>query len=176
MHLHLHLERDAVTYINVPLLSTRSVISGSFNWRNFSSDALDVDFVLAYEEDSNTEKLRKREVFEANLKEVGLLLEKEERQRIHFVKIHVPRNVICQYAEILKLRLPLKTPDHIEPSKNFIASAINKCFDFLNVRLDEKKFPPKRNRLRAEFSRDKFYLKVPLVLLWYLMGEDFADY
>lgn len=89
------------------------------NWRNFSSDALDVDFVLAYEEDSNTEKLRKREVFEANLKEVGLLLEKEERQRIHFVKIHVPRNVICQYAEILKLRLPLKT---VRIRFNFICS------------------------------------------------------
>ncbi|GJQ65674.1 hypothetical protein Trydic_g7762 [Trypoxylus dichotomus] len=128
------------------------------NWRSFSSDDLSVDFVLAYEQDIDTDKLKKREIFETNLQEVGLLLEKEERQKIHFVKIHVPKDVICQYAELLKLRLPLKDPDHIHISENFVTSVINKCLDFINVRLDERKFPPKKNKLTADFSRDKFYL------------------
>lgn len=68
---------------------------------------MDVDFVLAYDEQGKSEDEEKRRIFEQNLETVGLLLEREENQRIHFVKIHVPKEVLCQYAEILKLRLPI---------------------------------------------------------------------
>lgn len=68
-----------------------------------------MDFVLAYDEASNKSSyITKRETFEKRLEAVGLELEKEENQRIHFVKIHVPKEVLCQYSEILKLRLPIK--------------------------------------------------------------------
>lgn len=68
-----------------------------------------MDFVLAYDEGSNrNDNVIKRETFEKRLEAVGLELEKEENQRIHFVKIHVPKDVLCQYSEILKLRLPIK--------------------------------------------------------------------
>lgn len=69
---------------------------------------LSVDFVLAYDEKDNLEDEQNRKVFETNLENTGLILEREENQRIHFVKIHVPREVLCRYAEILKLRLPIK--------------------------------------------------------------------
>lgn len=68
-----------------------------------------MDFVLAYDEASNrSSNITKRDTFEKRLEAVGLELEKEENQRIHFVKIHVPKDVLCQYCEILKLRLPIK--------------------------------------------------------------------
>lgn len=72
-----------------------------------------VDFVLAYDEQGEHRNIKKRQIFENNLEAVGLLLEREENQRIHFVKIHVPREVLCQYAEILKLRLPIKDVSYI---------------------------------------------------------------
>lgn len=43
-----------------------------------------------------------------SLEEVGLILEEEPAvQNIKFLKIHVPDDVLQQYAEILKLRMPL---------------------------------------------------------------------
>lgn len=50
----------------------------------------------------------KREIFETNLTSQGLELEKEENQKIHFVKIHVPREVLCRYCEIMKMKMPIK--------------------------------------------------------------------
>lgn len=72
-----------------------------------------MDFVLAYDEQGEHRNIQKRKIFETNLEAVGLLLEREENQRLHFVKIHVPREVLCQYAEILKLRLPIREVSYI---------------------------------------------------------------
>lgn len=82
-------------------------------WRSFANSDLSVDFVLAYDEQGDHRNVEKRQIFESNLETVGLLLEREENQRIHFVKIHVPREVLCQYAEILKLRLPIRDVSNI---------------------------------------------------------------
>lgn len=51
-----------------------------------------------------------RRVFETNLSKEGLLLETlpEEPSGLVFVKIHAPLKVLKRYAEILKLRLPMK--------------------------------------------------------------------
>lgn len=56
----------------------------------------------------NSEAINKRNIFEKNLETVGLILEREENQHIHFVKIHVPEHVVAQYAELLKMRMPIK--------------------------------------------------------------------
>ncbi|RZC37101.1 anoctamin-1-like [Asbolus verrucosus] len=127
-------------------------------WRYFTNGELCVDFVLAYDKEGKPEDVSKRNQFEANLEAVGLILEKEENQRIHFVKIHVPREVLCQYAEILKLRLPIRYDGSEPPSKGLFYSTVNKLLDCCHVRLDPKLFPPKKYRLTAEFCRDKNYL------------------
>lgn len=67
-----------------------------------------MDFVLAYDETSKRTNITKRDYFERQLVTAGLILEKEENQRIHFVKIHAPKPILYQYAEILKIRLPIK--------------------------------------------------------------------
>jgi hypothetical protein len=40
--------------------------------------------------------------------EEGLMLEREQNLLLHFIKIHAPVEVIGRYAEILKLRMPMK--------------------------------------------------------------------
>lgn len=54
-------------------------------------------------------RAEKREVFEENLLKEGLELESYViEEEIHFIKIHAPLEVLRRYAEILKLRLPMK--------------------------------------------------------------------
>ena len=71
-----------------------------------------VDFVLVWDSnskcaDANSET---RQVFESNLAQEGLVLSRHEHLEtgLHFVKIHAPTEVLKRYAEILKLRLPMK--------------------------------------------------------------------
>lgn len=61
------------------------------------------------------ERCDRREVFEENLIHEGLELEREiVDEEINFVKVHAPLEVLRRYAEILKLRLPMKevSSDH----------------------------------------------------------------
>ncbi|KAL1509670.1 hypothetical protein ABEB36_004376 [Hypothenemus hampei] len=128
------------------------------SWRYFTNSDLQVDFVLAYDEQGKEQHVQKRRVFETNLQTTGLILEREINQRIHFVKIHVPKEVICQYAEILKLRLPIIDNDEQLPKENIVTEAVEKMMEKCNIALDRKKFPPKKYQLTAEFSKDKNYL------------------
>lgn len=50
----------------------------------------------------------KREIFEDNLINEELELERDCVENIHFTKIHTPVEVLRRYSEILKLRLPMK--------------------------------------------------------------------
>ncbi|XP_017778600.1 PREDICTED: anoctamin-1 isoform X2 [Nicrophorus vespilloides] len=121
-------------------------------WRN-AKDNVSVDFVLAYENDCD-----KRRLFEQNLADVGFILQTEEVQKIKFILIHVPQHVLYQYAEILKLRMPLKINFEQRDNNNFLATSINKFLHWSRIKLDKTLFPPKNYTLTAEFSRDKIYL------------------
>lgn len=97
----------------------------------FADELRSVDFVLVWkkllphndgerslhgqqreiEEVNRKEKERdeRRDVFEENLILEGLEIERQVvDEEIHFVKIHAPLEVLRRYAEILKLRLPMK--------------------------------------------------------------------
>lgn len=78
-------------------------------WRRFQDGERTVDFVLAYAaDDPHPRNADKRKAFENNLENEGLELEREETQKIHFVKIHAPKKVLCSYCEILKIKMPTK--------------------------------------------------------------------
>jgi hypothetical protein len=78
----------------------------------FQDEGHSVDFVLVWTESSafscSDVAVKKREVFECHLQEEGLILEREQNLLLHFVKIHAPVEVLGRYAEILKLRMPMK--------------------------------------------------------------------
>ncbi|BES95437.1 Anoctamin [Nesidiocoris tenuis] len=81
----------------------------------FNDGVRTVDYVLAWDAAlaiSNHEMAaEKRQVFEENLISEGLELEYEQDDLVsslRFVKVHVPRDVLIRYAEILKFRKPIK--------------------------------------------------------------------
>lgn len=80
----------------------------------FNDGQRSVDFVLVWREDfaespGRAERANKRDNFEANLMNEGLELEHELiDDEFHFVKLHATVEVLRRYAEILKLRMPMK--------------------------------------------------------------------
>lgn len=78
----------------------------------FADGVRSIDFVLVWKpvEEKVQEDLNctKREIFEDNLVNEGLELERETVEQIHFTKIHTPIEVLRRYCEILKLRMPMK--------------------------------------------------------------------
>lgn len=76
------------------------------------------DFVLVsniplahpYDDDENSVKRKQREVYLQNLRKEGLKIEtkKLEDSDFRFDLIHVPKRVLERYAEILKMKMPLK--------------------------------------------------------------------
>jgi len=74
----------------------------------------DIDFVLVWDGSNEmcfTEEAKeRRRIFERNLEEEGLILEREKMDgnEHNFVKIHAPIEVLKRYSEILKIRMPMK--------------------------------------------------------------------
>lgn len=126
-------------------------------------DVTTVDFILAY---NSTDRLNqiKRQVFERNLASEGLILERDESQEIHFLKLHITSELLCRYSEILKFKFPIKLDDgenDDDLQHEFkIYRNVQSIFDgiYKYFRLDEKFFPQKKYQLYHEFTRDKTYL------------------
>lgn len=134
------------------------------SWSKFQDGERSVDFVLAYISSDNSAHIRKREIYENNLIEQKLVLEREQTQKLHFIKIHAPREVLCKFTEILKLRMPIKDFPDLENKDcdTDLISGVSTAFDSmlgrLGVKLDKKLFPDQKYTPTEEFSRDKSYL------------------
>ena len=92
------------------------------------------------------------------------MLDRDESQDVHFLKIHVTLEVLCRYAEILKFKFPIKLDEseteYALDSENKIIHNVKSMFDciYKHIRLDSRIFPKKNYELYHEFSRDKSYL------------------
>ncbi|PAA91474.1 hypothetical protein BOX15_Mlig021551g3 [Macrostomum lignano] len=108
--------------------SQRRLESGCY----FADGVRRVDFVIVWEEDLQRadddpedpweqRKAVYRRRFEGNLRKVGVQMEEEtstsEKKKIHFIKLFVPWDVMCYYAEDLCLRAPLQAHSH--PADNW---------------------------------------------------------
>ncbi|XP_050709525.1 anoctamin-5-like, partial [Eriocheir sinensis] len=134
-------------------------------------------------EEERNEKWRRN--FELELEREGLVLEEAfvEELPLRFVKIHAPFEVCTRYAEILKLRIPMKECDeeirmsffaHAEevfkemfpglPPLEFrppqviqdVREGVGSLLSFTH--LDPKIFPPANRHFTAIYARDKDYL------------------
>lgn len=78
----------------------------------FNDGERSIDYVLVWKkvDDAIQEDLNctKRGIFEDNLENEGLELERDSIDQFHFTKVHTPIEVLRRYAEILKLRMPMK--------------------------------------------------------------------
>ncbi|XP_068222524.1 anoctamin-5-like [Palaemon carinicauda] len=93
----------------IPYYQVRKTVETLF----FRDNKRRIDFVLAYKEEDDPEKVERRRVYEQNLKEEGLELETEDKTQsqnglTYFVKIHAPWDLLVRYAEIMKLKKPIK--------------------------------------------------------------------
>lgn len=165
------------TIINNSCTDTRNSIqdsrllshSGTKYSLYFRDEIRSVDFILVWDEyngEAQTYRnVERRKVFEINLINEGLELEYEqvETNGLHFIKIHAPKQVLRRYAEILKLRLPMKdlpgcqmpqTSSHsiIKEVNTFVRRIMSKYY--VNTTI----FPTMRQKFTAVYSRDKEYL------------------
>lgn len=80
----------------------------------FNDGTRKIDFILAWDENTPSTTSQnafiKRNIFESNLEKEGLELERVNTPGIplHYIKIHAPEEILRRYAEILKLRMPMK--------------------------------------------------------------------
>ncbi|NWX22671.1 ANO6 protein, partial [Aegotheles bennettii] len=133
----------------------------------FSDGQRRIDFVLVYEDENkkNTRKRsdrkkqkRKRQVYESNLINNGLQLEATRSaldENLIFVKVHAPWEVLCTYAEVMHIKLPLQ-PNDLKTQD----SAFN-WFSRL-FRVDENIIKPEQEFFTAPFQKEhlaNFYIK-----------------
>ncbi|RWS28853.1 anoctamin-1-like protein, partial [Leptotrombidium deliense] len=133
-------------YDNIPLEpigQQRNELSSFY----FEDGCKRIDFILVYDTSNGNNEKNKvytqyREYFEKNLRDDGLLLESanDDHSTLRYIKIHAPFDVLCRYAEIMKLKMPMK---HVESGWKVI--------------LDDDD-PYCRRRFTIPYTRDKEYL------------------
>ncbi|XP_043917931.1 anoctamin-6 [Protopterus annectens] len=119
-----------------------------------------IDYVMVYEDEDKKipdkknlpeKKKRRREAYESNLIKCGLQLEATRSvldDKIIFVKVHAPWEVLCTYAEAMHIKMPLQ-PDDLKPkSSNF--SCLTKLFS-----ADESIIKPEQEFFTAPFEKDR---------------------
>ncbi|KAF2357773.1 Anoctamin dimerization domain [Trinorchestia longiramus] len=72
-----------------------------------------IDYVLVYKDGQDVQTRHRRKLFEQRLIEEGLELEKEDKSQsqdglTYFVKVHCSWEILVRYAEILKIKKPIK--------------------------------------------------------------------
>ncbi|XP_019698195.1 anoctamin-1 isoform X2 [Harpegnathos saltator] len=104
-------------------------------------------------------------IFEKNLEKEGLQLEHEQAEPngLHFIKIHATKEVLRRYAEILKLRLPMKELLKCEIPQTYNNVIIKEVNTFVRrimskYYVDTTVFPTMKHHFTAVYSRDKEYL------------------
>ncbi|XP_023612040.1 anoctamin-6 isoform X5 [Myotis lucifugus] len=143
--------------------------NGKPNSLYFNDGQRRIDFVLVYEDESrkennkkgaNEKQRRKRRAYESNLIHDGLQLEATRSvldDKLVFVKIHAPWEVLCTYAELMHIKLPLKPNDLKTRSSAF------DNFNWLGkvLQVDESIIKPEQEFFTAPFERSRmndFYI------------------
>ncbi|NXK30214.1 ANO6 protein, partial [Piprites chloris] len=132
----------------------------------FSDGQRRIDFVLVYEDESKkiTHKRsdrkkhkRKRQVYESNLINNGLQLEATRSvldEKLIFVKVHAPWEVLCTYAEVMHIKMPLQYND---------LKTRDSAFNWFSrlFRVDENIIKPEQEFFTAPFQKEhlsNFYI------------------
>uniref|UniRef100_A0A670JFF3 Anoctamin n=1 Tax=Podarcis muralis TaxID=64176 RepID=A0A670JFF3_PODMU len=125
-----------------------------------------IDFVLAYEDESKKQhkrsfqkkQMRKRLAYESNLINCGLQLEATSSvgdEKLIFVKVHAPWELLCSFAEIMHIKLPLQPNDLKTRDSPF--KWISRFFS-----VDENIIKPEQEFFTAPFEIDRlsdFYIQ-----------------
>ncbi|KAI5725304.1 hypothetical protein M8J77_013668 [Diaphorina citri] len=131
-----------------------------------------LDFILVWakpynrreelEQEANHAEM-KRNIFEKNLKKQGLILKEHHNGHLCFVTIYAPRSVLLTYADIMKLRMPMKSYDDTDGSTkkfNILSEAANFVVLFIKlcIAIEPANMPMKKLPLTAQYTKAKHYL------------------
>ncbi|KAJ8261623.1 hypothetical protein GJAV_G00156420 [Gymnothorax javanicus] len=131
----------------------------------FSDGKRRIDFILVYEEEKDQSELQKsrirRAYYEASLMKMGLELEATRSvldERIMFVKVHTPWDVLCTYAEVLHIKLPIQPDDLLVSTDASPFHCITKHFyprlDLITAETECFTAPFERSRLASFYIKD----------------------
>uniref|UniRef100_A0A671UCB1 Anoctamin n=1 Tax=Sparus aurata TaxID=8175 RepID=A0A671UCB1_SPAAU len=126
----------------------------------FNDGVRRIDFILVYEDEDKKER---REYFEASLMKMGMELEATKSvidEKLTFVKVHMPWDVLCTYAEVLHIKLPIQPNDlSSRPSPWRYLSCITKYFypneDLIRKEAEFFTAPFEKDRLDFFHVRDR---------------------
>ncbi|KFW94251.1 Anoctamin-6, partial [Phalacrocorax carbo] len=133
----------------------------------FSDGQRRIDFVLVYEDESKKmarkrsdrkKQKRKRQAYESKLITNGLQLEATRSvldEKLVFVKVHAPWEVLCTYAEVMHIKLPLQPNDLKTRDSTF--NWFSRLFS-----VDENIIKPEQEFFTAPFQKEhlsNFYIQ-----------------
>ncbi|XP_078138003.1 anoctamin-6 [Centroberyx gerrardi] len=138
----------------------------------FNDGVRRIDFVLVYEDEDKKDfekrhtfhrRKRRREYFEASLMKMGMELEATRSvvdEKLMFVKVHMPWDVLCTYAEVLHIKLPIQPNDlSSRPSPWRFLSCITKYFypseDLITKETEFFTAPFEKDRLEYFYIKDQ---------------------
>ncbi|CAL8242190.1 unnamed protein product [Merluccius merluccius] len=138
----------------------------------FNDGVRRIDFVLVYEDEDKKDfekrhtfqrKKRRREYFEASLMKMGMELEATRSvidEKLLFVKVHMPWDVLCTYAEVLHIKMPIEPNDlasRLSPWR--FLSCITKHFypseDKIGTEVDYFTAPFEKDRIESFHVKNK---------------------
>ncbi|KAK6488245.1 anoctamin-6-like isoform X1 [Huso huso] len=126
-----------------------------------------IDFVLVYEDEDTKDfakrhqfqrRKRRRQYFEESLMNTGLELEATKsvlNEKVVFVKGHTPWEVLCTYAEVMRIKMPIQLNDL--KSKTSAFNCFTKLFS-----PSEDLIHPETEYFTAPFEKERisqFYIK-----------------
>ncbi|KAI1882096.1 hypothetical protein AGOR_G00247170 [Albula goreensis] len=136
---------------------------------HFNDGKRRIDFVLVYEDEDKKDfekrhtfqrKKRRREYFEASLMKMGMELEATPSvvdDKVIFVKVHMPWDVLCTYAEVLHIKMPIELNDLA--SKTLPFNWFTKYFypsrDLISDETEYFTAPFAKDRLEHFYIKDK---------------------
>uniref|UniRef100_A0A8C7PIW0 Anoctamin n=1 Tax=Oncorhynchus mykiss TaxID=8022 RepID=A0A8C7PIW0_ONCMY len=138
----------------------------------FNDGVRRIDFVLVYEDEDMKEidknrtfqkRKQRREYFEASLMKMGMELEAARSvsdEKLLFVKVHMPWDVLCTYAEVLHIKLPIQPNDLSTTSSPFnFLSCITRHFypseDLIAKETEYFTAPFEKDRLEYFYVKDR---------------------
>ncbi|XP_041716977.2 anoctamin-6 isoform X1 [Coregonus clupeaformis] len=165
------------TYETIPEgASVPKVEKAEFNGKSdslfFNDGVRRIDFSLVYEDEDMKEidknrtfqkRKQRREYFEASLMKMGMELEAARSvvdEKLLFVKVHMPWDVLCTYAEVLHIKLPIQPNDLSTTSSPFnFLSCITKHFypseDLIAKETEYFTAPFEKDRLEYFYVKDR---------------------
>lgn len=118
--------------------------------------------ILVSKAENHEDHELKRRYFEKSLLSSGLILSHEKDEHLNFVKIGAPKNVLCHFCEILKMRMPMKKIPGLNVkfsvnTKNFFKRTANRISNLIANTFEISYFND-YHKWTAEFSMSRQYL------------------